>query len=125
LKQKIGYWTATTLLALASLGGAYYDITQAEPIVETMRQLGYPLYVCTILGCWKLGAAIVILLPGLPRLKEWAYAGIFFNLTGAIASHLIVHDPVDTMVVPFLLLALAIVSWWLRPADRKLLGPWL
>ena len=125
LKQQIAYWTATTLLALAYLAGGYYDITQPEEVVQAAAALGYPLYFFTILGCWKLGAAVAILFPALPRLKEWAYAGIFFNLTGAIASHLFVRDPIGNTVAPFLLLAIAIASWALRPADRRLLGPWL
>ena len=66
-----------------------------------------------------------ILMPGLPRLKEWAYAGIFFNLTGAIATHLFGGDPVSNTVAPLVLLAITVVSWACRPADRKLPGPWL
>ncbi len=123
--KQVAYWVATALLAVGLLGGASYDIRQTEDIAQTMTRLGYPLYVCTILGVWKLGAAVVILLPGLPRLKEWAYAGIAFNLTGALASHLFVRDPAGALVSPFVLLVLAVASWGLRPAGRRLPGPWV
>ena len=85
--------------------------------------LGYPAYFFTILGVWKLGAVIALVAPGLPRLKEWAYAGIFFNLTGAAASHAVVRDPLGNVMTPLIVLAIAMTSWALRPESRRLRGP--
>jgi hypothetical protein len=83
------------------------------------------MYFFVILGVWKLLAAVALLAPALPRLKEWAYAGILFNLTGAAATHAFVKDPVSDIVSPLVLLAVGVASWALRPADRRLPGSWL
>ncbi len=121
----IAYWITTALVAAAYLFGGYVDIAQPTEVQEGAVHLGYPLHFFTILGVWKIGAGLVLLLPQLPRLKEWAYAGILFNLTGATATHLFVHDPISNVITPLILLAIAIVSWALRPASRRLAGPWL
>jgi uncharacterized membrane protein YphA (DoxX/SURF4 family) len=121
--MKIVYWIATVLLAAAYVMGGVFDIRQPEEVTQAATHLGYPLYFFTILGVWKLGAAAVVLLPGLPRLKEWAYAGIFFNLTGAAVSHIVVKDPMGEIVTPLIVLAIGMTSWALRPADRKIAGP--
>lgn len=121
----IAYWLATALLSLANLAGGYFDLAQPEELGKIAAQLGYPLYVFTILGVWKVGGAIVIVLPGLPRLKEWAYAGIVFDLTGAIASHVFVGDSVSESMPALALLALTAASWALRPASRRLPGAWV
>jgi hypothetical protein len=80
--------------------------------------LGYPPYLLIILGGWKLLSAPALLAPGLPRLKEWAYAGIFFDLTGAAASHAFSGDPTGKVATPLVLLLTAATSWALRPASR-------
>jgi uncharacterized membrane protein YphA (DoxX/SURF4 family) len=123
--RTIGYWITTILIAVAYLFGGYVDIAQGEQVVEGAKNLGYPLYFFPILGVWKVLAAIALLAPGLPRLKEWAYAGIFFNLTGATATHLFVKDPISNVVTPLVIVAIVIASWALRPPDRRLPGPWL
>ena len=125
MSRTIAYWALTGLLAVAYLAGGYFDVAQPASFVAETAKLGYPLYFFTILGIWKLGAGVVLLLPGVPRLKEWAYAGILFNLTGASATHVFVKDPLGEVVTPLILLAMAIGSWALRPASRKLAGPWL
>ena len=123
--NKIIYWVATGLLAFAYAAGGYFDIAQPEDVVKGSVKLGYPLFFFTILGCWKLAAVVAILSPGLLRVKEWAYAGIMFNLTSAVATHAFVHDSMGEIMTPLIVLAIAIASWAFRPASRKLPGPWL
>jgi uncharacterized membrane protein YphA (DoxX/SURF4 family) len=118
--RSAGYWTATTLIALAFLsGGAAYLFRVEEPLAG-MAALGYPAYFVTLLGIWKVLGGLAILAPRLPRLKEWAYAGIAFDLTGAAFSHLAVGDPAVKAIVPLVLLGIAAASWALRPAGRRL-----
>jgi hypothetical protein len=121
--RNILYWLTTLLVVLAYASGGYYDLSQPDMVRDAATHLGYPLYFFTVLGIWKFGAVIALLAPGLPRLKEWAYAGIAFNLTGAAATHAFVHDPPQDVATPLILLAIAVVSWATRPAGRKLSGP--
>jgi hypothetical protein len=121
--RKILYWLTTVLTALAFAAGGYYDLSQPDQVKEQAVKLGYPLYFFTILGVWKLGAVVAVLAPKLPRLKEWAYAGIFFDLTGASATHAFMKDSNQDILTPLVILAIAMVSWALRPASRKLPGP--
>lgn len=118
MKIKVIYWVTTILVAAVMLLGGVMDILRAPPVMETMHHLGYPDYVASILGVWKALGAIAIVAPGLPRVKEWAYAGIAFDLTGAAISHGAVGDEGSKLLVPLVLLALAIVSWAFRPASR-------
>lgn len=117
------YWVTTVLLAAAYGMGGYFDFTLPKEVAEGAVKLGYPLYFFKILGVWKMLAVVALLAPGLPRLKEWCYAGILINLTSASISHQQVGDPVGEMVTPMIVLAIAITSWSLRPAGRKLAGP--
>ncbi len=121
--RTIGYWITTSLVALSLVAGGILDLSGAPDVAATMSHLGYPAYVAAILGAWKLLGAIAILAPGAGRVKEWAYAGIVFDLTGAIASHASVGDSVAQYAAPIVLLALAATSWALRPASRRLAGP--
>jgi uncharacterized membrane protein YphA (DoxX/SURF4 family) len=89
--------------------------------VSNFTSLGYPLYLMTLLGVWKLLGSIAILIPKLQVLKEWAYAGFFFVMTGAIISHLVMQHPASEIFPSLLLLVLTVVSWYFRPADRKLI----
>jgi uncharacterized membrane protein YphA (DoxX/SURF4 family) len=116
--RKIGYWVATAIIALVMLGGGAADLFQRKEAVEEISRLGYPLYFASILGFWKMLGGIAVLAPRLPRLKEWAYAGIFFDLTGAAASHVANGDGIGHIVWPALFAVLTIVSWALRPPDR-------
>jgi hypothetical protein len=125
LPKLIAYWIVTALVAGAYLVGGYFDIAQPPDFFAEVGKLGYPPYFFSILGVWKMGAALAILAPKLPRLKEWAYAGMLFNLTGAAASHFYVKDPLGETLTPVIVLTLAIASYVLRPADRRLAGPWL
>lgn len=118
-RDKIIYWIATVWLALGMLSTGIVQLINMEEEVQSINALGFPAYLLTILGTWKILGTIAILLPKLPLVKEWAYAGFFFTMTGALASHLIVGDEMITLVGPTLLLALTVTSWYFRPADRK------
>lgn len=118
--RNVLYWTTTALLAMAFLSGGIRHLMQAPDVVAGISALGYPLYFILLLGVWKLLGGIAILAPGLPRLKEWAYAGMFFDLTGAAVSHLAMRSPVWHVMVTLLLAGVVLVSWWLRPKGRRL-----
>lgn len=119
--RNIGYWISTGLVALACLGGGLMDLRHAPEVQLVVQRLGYPDYLMTILGSWKILGVAAILSPALPRLKEWAYAGFLFDLSGAVASHIMAGDAVAHAIPPFVIGALAMLSWVLRPASRKLL----
>ena len=118
--QKIAYIATTSLVAFAFASGGALDLTHAPAVLEPMTKLGYPLYVASILGAWKLLGAAAIVAPRLPRVKEWAYAGMVFELTGAAISHAASGDPAGNVVTPLVLLALVVASWALRPESRTL-----
>lgn len=121
-RDKIIYWIATIWLALGMVStGAVQLLKQKEGqgALDTINQLGYPEYILTILGVWKILGVVALLIPRFPLLKEWAYAGFFFTMTGAIFSHIASGKPADIFPA-LLLLVLTMVSWYFRPADRKL-----
>ena len=118
--RKASYWTSTSTIALAFLSGGVAYLGGADEPVRGMAELGYPAYFVTILGVWKALGAIALVAPRCPRLKEWAYAGIAFDLIGAAASHAAVGHPMAKVIVPLILLAIMAVSWALRPASRTL-----
>jgi hypothetical protein len=101
-------------------GSGFGNLTRAPQVVEALAALGYPAYFPVILGSWKVLAAAALAAPGLPRLKEWAYAGVFSALSGAVASHLLAGDPPAKAVAPVVIVAVVLASWWLRPDNRKL-----
>lgn len=118
--RNAAYWTSTSLIALAFLsGGAAYLLRVDEPL-RGMAALGYPAYFVSLLGAWKLLGGLAILAPRLPRLEEWAYAGIAFDLSGAAFSHASMGDPAWRVIVPLVLLGITAASWALRPASRVL-----
>src|ERR1700758_3621296 len=108
--KKTLYWISTVLLATVLLFGGVMDVLHAPPVVQPISALGYPAYLATILGVWKLLGAAAIASPRLPRLKEWAYAGVLFDLTGAALSHGISGDPAAKVAVPLVLLGIAAAS---------------
>jgi uncharacterized membrane protein YphA (DoxX/SURF4 family) len=116
----IAYWVTTALTAFVFLSGGVMDIVQPPDLMKGMTDLGYTAYFTAILGVWKVLGGIAVLAPGFPRLKEWAYAGMFFDLTGASASHAAVGDPVGKIVTPLIILGIVMASWALRPESRKL-----
>lgn len=118
--RSTGYWTTTALIALAFLSGGVVYLARAEFAASGLAQLGYPPYFITILGVWKVLGALAVLAPRLPRLKEWAYAGIVFDLTGAAFSHAAAGDPAQKLIAPLVLLGITAASWALRPPSRRL-----
>jgi hypothetical protein len=117
--RTIAFWTTTLGPASFVIGGVM-NLTQADQAVTTLQHLGYPAYFALILGFWKLAGAVAITVPGLSRLKEWAYAGFFFNLTAAAVSRAAVGDSAADVLAPLGFLGLVMASWALRPASRKL-----
>ena len=118
--KMITYWTTTVLLALALLSGGLAELARVPQTVDGIVHLGFPVYFVTLIGFWKVLGGTAILLPGFPRLKEWAYAGIFFNMTGAAVSHAASRDAAWHVFVTLLLAVLAVVSWAFRPPSRTL-----
>src|SRR5690606_33696151 len=118
--NRIIYWIATVWLALGMVSTGIVQIVRMDEEVQKMNELGYPIYFLTIIGIWKLLGAVTVLIPKSPLLKEWAYAGFFFLVSGAIISHLSVGSEAVELFGPTLLLILAGVSWYTRPADRKI-----
>ncbi len=116
----IAYWVTTVLAAFVFLAGGAADLARPASAVELMTALGYPAYVMTILGVWKVLGGVAILIPRFPRLKEWAYAGMVFDLTGASASHAAVGEPAAKIATPLIILGIVMASWALRPTSRRL-----
>ena len=120
-RNKIIYWIATIWLALGMLSTGIVQLLKTEEEVDMMIRLGYPVYFLTIIGVWKILGVVAVLIPKFPLVKEWAYAGFFIAMSGAVISHLIVGDEAKEIFGPTLLLILTMVSWYFRPADRKLI----
>jgi len=121
-RNRIIYWIATIWLALGMLSTGMVQLFKLPADVDAMTRLGYPSYLLTILGIWKILGVIALLIPKFPLLKEWAYAGFFFAMSGAILSHIASRDPVSEIFPPLLLVVLTLVSWYFRPADRKIVS---
>jgi hypothetical protein len=128
-KRKIIYWISTLWLAFGMLATGALQLFKAEaegalapPGVYGITHLGYPVYLLTILGIWKILGVVALLVPGFPLLKEWAYAGFFFLMSGALFSHIASGHPVIELFPGLLLLILTVVSWYFRPADRKIIS---
>lgn len=121
-RNKIIYWVATVWLALGMLSTGIVQLLKVEDEVSNMTRLGYPLYVLTLLGIWKILGVVVVLIPKFTLLKEWAYAGFFFAMSGAMFSHIAVGDGAGETLPPLLLLVLTVVSWYFRPDNRKIIS---
>jgi uncharacterized membrane protein YphA (DoxX/SURF4 family) len=119
-RNKIIYWIATVWLALGMASTGIVQIGKMKEEVEMITQLGYPVYFLTLIGVWKILGVIAVLVPKFPLLKEWAYAGFFFVMSGAVYAHIASGDGAKEFFGPILLIALTIVSWYFRPANRKL-----
>ena len=116
---RIIYWTATIWLSLGMVSTGMVQLIRMDEEVDTLTQLGYPVYILTILGVWKMLGVVAVLIPGYPLLKEWAYAGFFFIMSGAVFSHVAVRDDATSFFGPALLIILTLVSWYFRPTNRK------
>ncbi len=120
-RNKIIYWIATAWLSLGMSSTGIVQLLHLEEQIERTRDvLGYPEYFITIIGVWKLLGVVAVLIPKFPLVKEWAYAGFFFIMSGAIISHLAVNDPITEVFPGLLLLVLTAISWYFRPESRKL-----
>ena len=124
---KIIYWISTLWLALGMTATAMVQLLKvqsegavAPPGVYGIKYLDYPVYFLTIIGVWKILGVVALLIPKFPLLKEWAYAGFFFIMSGAIFSHIAIDDSFKEIYPSLLLLVLTVVSWYFRPANRKL-----
>ncbi|HXB08910.1 MAG TPA: DoxX family protein [Puia sp.] len=119
-RDKIIYWIATLWASLGLVSTGLVQVFNLKNKPGFMVHLAYPDYFLTIIGVWKILGVVALLVPKLPLLKEWAYAGLFFLMTGAVFSHLAVRDGIAEMFPSLLLLTLIFVSWYFRPADRKI-----
>lgn len=123
-RNKIIYWIATIWLALGMISTGVVQLIktkEGQGGVDMITHLGYPTYLLTIIGIWKILGVVALLIPRNPLLKEWAYAGFFFIMTGALFSHIALSDPLVELIPSLLLLVLTITSWYFRPTDRKLI----
>ena len=128
-RNKIIYWISTIWLALGMLATGTLQLFKvkaegavAPPGVDGITHLGYPIYFLTILGIWKILGVVALLIPKFPLLKEWAYAGFFFAMSGAAFSHIASGDSMNEIFPSLLLLVLTVVSWYFRPSDRKIIS---
>jgi hypothetical protein len=128
-RNKIIYWISTAWLALGMLSTGTLQLFKAKaegavapPGVYGITHLGYPIYCLTILGVWKILGVVALLIPEFPLLKEWAYAGFFFAMSGAVFSHIASGDSMTANVPALLLLILTVISWYFRPEDRKIIS---
>ncbi|WP_028668026.1 DoxX family protein [Runella zeae] len=121
-RNKIIYWVATLWLALGMLSSGIVQLIHLDEEAKLFEHLGYPLYFLTILGIWKILGVTAVLIPQFPLLKEWTYAGFFFAMSGAVISHIAVGDALLESFGPLLLIILTVVSWYFRPADRKIIS---
>jgi len=118
-RNKIIYWVVTIFLSFGMLAGGIQQLLQIGGYVEIIKELGYPKYLLSILGVWKILGVIAILIPKFPLLKEWAYAGFFFAISGAMVSHLSVGQSITDALPSLILLLVTILSWYFRPENRK------
>ena len=121
-RNKIIYWIATIWLSLGMVATGVVQLIRSKEEVAMFAELGYPLYFMTLLAIWKFAGVIAVLIPRFPLLKEWAYAGFFFAMSGAVISHFALGDEAIEFFGPVLLLVLTATSWYFRPADRKLVS---
>jgi DoxX-like family len=122
MNSRIIYVTSTAILVLEILAGAFMDLAHLPYVVQDVRSIGYPTYVLYIVGIWKVLAVAALLWPRLHRLREWAYAGVFFEMSGAAASHVLVGDSIGKYAAPLAFTFFTLVSWWFHP-DRE--TPWI
>ena len=117
----ITYWIATGLLAFGMLASGIQQLLRTKAMVDLITPLGYPPYFLNILGFWKILGVIALLMPHYKLVKEWAYAGFFFTMTGALVSHLACGDfGIKEIIGPIMQTVFIILSWYFRPADRKI-----
>src|SRR5690606_7854189 len=114
------YWIASIWLALGMTSTGIVQLIRNDEEIAVFEELGYPAYLMSILGVWKILGVVAILIPGFPLVKEWAYAGFFFVMSGAAVSHLAAGHGFAELFGPLLLILLTITSWYFRPESRKM-----
>lgn len=119
-RNKIIYWIATLWLALGMTSTGIVQLLKTPEEIDLMTRVGFPVYFLTLIGIWKLLGVAAVLSPKFPLLKEWAYAGFFFNMSGAVFAHAVTGGSALDFFGPILLIVLTVVSWYFRPADRKI-----
>lgn len=119
--KKITYWVFTLWLCLGMLSTGIFQVMGLEEETAFILKLGYPGYILAFLGVTKFLGVAAVLAPRLPLLKEWAYAGFFFTMAGALYSHIAAGSPATEIFPPLLLLVLTAISWYFRPAERRLI----
>ncbi|MCF0069303.1 DoxX family protein [Dyadobacter sp. CY261] len=120
-RNRIIYWIFTAWLALGMASTGIVQLMKMKEEVDMFAHLGYPEYLLTMIGVWKILGVVAVLIPKFPLLKEWTYAGFFFCMSGAIVSHMALGDPIGQVAPPLLLLVLTVISWYFRPAGRRLI----
>ncbi|MES2277181.1 MAG: DoxX family protein [Bacteroidota bacterium] len=121
-RKLVWYWIITAVLSFCIFSGGLAQALQVKGVVQGFKPLGYPAYFITLIGVWKVLGIIAILIPKFKLLKEWAYAGLFFTMSGAVISHIASGDVSVQIIAPALLAIFTVLSWYLRPADRKIFG---
>jgi hypothetical protein len=118
----IWYWIITVVLSFFIFSGGLAQALQVKGVVQGFKPLGYPTYFISLIGIWKMLGVIAILIPKFKLLKEWAYAGLFFTMTGAIISHIASNNISIQIIAPVVLAVFTVLSWYLRPANRKIIA---
>jgi len=121
-RKKLWYWIITAVLSFCIFSGGLAQTVQVKEVIDGFKPLGYPVYFISLIGIWKMLGVIAILIPGFKLLKEWAYAGIFFVMSGAVISHIASGDVSVKIISPVLLAVFTVLSWYLRPANRKIIS---
>ena len=119
-RKLIWYWIITAILSFCIFSGGLAQALQVNGVVRGFKPLGYPTYFISLIGIWKMLGIIAILIPKFKLPKEWAYAGIFFTMTGAVISHIASNDVSVQIIAPIVLAIFTVLSWYWRPADRKI-----
>jgi hypothetical protein len=117
--KTIGYWVTTGLVAFAAGTGGLAAVFHVPGVIDGQMKLGYPLHFVVLLGVWKTLGALTLLAPRFPLVKEWAYAGLFIDFTGAMVTAGAWGDWIH-VVAPGVLVGMLVASWMLRPASRRL-----
>jgi hypothetical protein len=118
--KTIWYWIITIVLSFCLFSGGLAQALQVQGVVQGFKPLGYPTYFISIIGIWKMLGIVAILVPNFKLLKEWAYAGLFFTMTGAVISHIATNDIHAQIIAPIVFSIFTVLSWYLRPDNRKI-----
>ena len=122
-RNKIIYWIFTALFTIGMLASGIQQVLKTKEMTDMVIHLGYPAYFMTIIGTWKILGVIAVMMPGLKLLKEWAYAGFFLVMTGALVSHLAIGDfEAKAILGPVFQTIFILLSWYFRPENRKIIS---